>query len=111
MYRFLHEFLSSLNGSCFSSTRVEHDENKTEEVQSPDGQKPNNQSDRDEELYYGLWTGSNQDDLNSGLWLLAQQFKALFIKRFIHSIRNKSLILSQIVLPILILFINLIYLK
>ena len=103
---------------------MEHDENKSEEVQTPTVDKPhggrqipyreleeNVESKPDEELYYGLWTGSNPDDLNSGLWLLAQQFKALFIKRFIHSIRNKSLILSQIVLPILILFINLIYLK
>ncbi len=65
----------------------------------------------DEETYYGLWTGSKPEDLNKGFHLYIQQLKALFIKRFIHSTRNKSLILSQVFLPILILLINLVYLK
>jgi hypothetical protein len=97
--------------------RVEHDEKKTEDAAGSSNEKSSHESDveckatDEDELYYGLWTGSKPEDLNLGLCLYAQQFKALFIKRFIHSIRNKSLILSQIILPILILFINLIYLK
>jgi ATP-binding cassette subfamily A (ABC1) protein 3 len=39
------------------------------------------------------------------------QFQALMIKRFIHSIRNKSLIISQLIIPIVILIINLVYIK
>ena len=65
----------------------------------------------DEQGFSGLWTGSKQQDLVSGVCLYFQQFRALFVKRFIHSLRNKSLIISQVFLPILILMINLIYLK
>lgn len=64
-----------------------------------------------EEINKGLWVGSKPEDLNSGICLYFQQLFALFIKRFIHSIRNKSLITSQIILPILILLINLVYVK
>jgi hypothetical protein len=39
------------------------------------------------------------------------QFQALMIKRFIHSIRNKSLIISQLIIPLVILIINLVYIK
>jgi ATP-binding cassette subfamily A (ABC1) protein 3 len=46
-----------------------------------------------------------------GPQLLLQQFNALIVKRYIHSIRNKTLILSQLVVPIVILLINLVYLK
>ena len=65
----------------------------------------------DEFLNFGLWTGSKNEDRLSGVFLVLQQFHALFIKRFIHTIRNKALIISQLVIPIATLLINLIYLK
>lgn len=39
------------------------------------------------------------------------QFKALLYKRYIHTVRNKSLLLSQIILPVFILLVNLLYIK
>lgn len=65
----------------------------------------------DESIDEGLWTGSRPQDLNSGMSLLLQQYYALTVKRFIHSVRNKVLIVSQLIIPVAILFINLIYLK
>ena len=65
----------------------------------------------DEFINKGLWTGSQPGDLLNGVSLLAYQFYALIVKRFINSIRNKSLIISQLVVPIVILLINLVYLK
>ena len=35
----------------------------------------------------------------------------MIIKRYIHSVRNKSLIISQILLPVIILLTNLLYIK
>nr|UOU03313.1 ATP-binding cassette subfamily A3-2 [Brachionus rubens] len=65
----------------------------------------------DEFENFGLWAGSNDHDRVKGIRLLWQQFSALTVKRLIHSLRNKILIISQIVIPILCLLINLIYLK
>ena len=60
---------------------------------------------------YGLWIGQKNSDLVFGIRLIFQQFMILFKKRYIHSIRNKVLIISQIVIPISVLLINLFYLK
>lgn len=60
---------------------------------------------------FGLWAGSQSFDLIKGTRLLVQQYYALFIKRLIHSLRNRILILVQIVIPICCLLINLFYLK
>ena len=60
---------------------------------------------------YGLWVGSNNSDLNGSLDFYVSQFIALIQKRFIHTIRNKILIVSQILIPLVILIINLVYLK
>ncbi len=60
---------------------------------------------------YGLWIGSKKEHRIGGILLVLQQFRASFTKRFIHSIRNKALIISQLVIPIACLLINLIYLK
>nr|QUF59428.1 ATP-binding cassette transporter Abca3-2 [Brachionus angularis] len=65
----------------------------------------------DEFENFGLWAGSKNEDVVNGIFFILQQFKALFIKRFIHSIRNKTLVISQIIIPIACLLINLIYLK
>nr|QUF59427.1 ATP-binding cassette transporter Abca3-1 [Brachionus angularis] len=59
----------------------------------------------------GLWTGSKNEDLVYGMLFILQQFKALFFKRFIHSIRNKTLVISQIIIPIIFLLVNLVYIK
>jgi ATP-binding cassette subfamily A (ABC1) protein 3 len=67
--------------------------------------------DNDEFTDCGLWTGSKEQDRVSDLALLGQQFYALLVKRFIHSIRNKTLIISQLIVPLIILSINLVYLK
>jgi hypothetical protein len=60
---------------------------------------------------FGLWTGSNKSDLLEGIPFYMQQFKALFIKRIINSLRNKALIISQIIIPVCVLLINLIQIK
>lgn len=67
---------------------------------------------KDEEFEnFGLWTGSKQEDLVHGIPFILQQFRALFMKRFIYSIRNKTLVVSQLVIPLCTLLINMIYLK
>ncbi|CAF0888563.1 unnamed protein product [Brachionus calyciflorus] len=67
---------------------------------------------RDEDFEnFGLWAGSHEYDLVKGFRKLYQQFYALIIKRLIHSLRNKALIISQLIIPIGCLLINLIYLK
>jgi len=60
---------------------------------------------------YGLWIGSKEMHRVGYLELLLNQFYILIKKRFIHSKRNLSLIISQIIIPIAVLLINLIYLK
>jgi ATP-binding cassette subfamily A (ABC1) protein 3 len=65
----------------------------------------------DEFLNFGLWTGSKNEDRLVGPMLVLQQFYALFVKRVIHTLRNKALVISQLVIPIAALLINLIYLK
>jgi hypothetical protein len=61
---------------------------------------------------FGLWTGSRPGiETLVGFRLLLQQFMILIKKRFIHSIRNKSLVISQILVPIGVLIINLVYIK
>ena len=47
----------------------------------------------------------------TGFNLLLKQFSILIKKRFIHSIRNKALILTQLIVPIGVLIINLLYIK
>ena len=60
---------------------------------------------------FGLWTGSNSYDLVYGFRFYMQQFKALFIKRMINSVRNKILIISQLIIPICILIVTLLNVK
>jgi len=61
---------------------------------------------------FGLWTGSKPGiETVLGASLLLQQFMILIKKRAIHSMRNKSLVISQILIPIGVLIINLIYIK
>jgi ATP-binding cassette, subfamily A (ABC1), member 3 len=65
----------------------------------------------DEEISFGLWAGSRQEDRSSELQIIFKQFMALFKKRLIHSLRNRILIIVQILVPISALLINLLYLK
>lgn len=60
---------------------------------------------------HGLWIGSSPGDLVSGFEYTIQQYKALYKKRLIHSLRNRSLVIAQLVIPIGILVINLLSLK
>jgi ATP-binding cassette subfamily A (ABC1) protein 3 len=60
---------------------------------------------------YGLWIGSKKEETVQGFNLYVQQFDAIIIKRIINTLRNKALIISQLVIPLVILTINLIYLK
>ncbi len=87
-------------------------------------------------LFTGLWTGSSEADRTDAIpnveirgpfsffeyTLIAiinvlfktvyfRQFKALFIKRVIHSLRNKSLVIAQIIVPIASLLVTLVYIK
>jgi len=58
---------------------------------------------------FGLWIGSSNEHLISNLFLnLFNQFKALTIKRIIHTLRNKSLIFPQLILPAILLILTLI---
>jgi ATP-binding cassette, subfamily A (ABC1), member 3 len=62
----------------------------------------------EDDVEFGLFASSNAV---SGFPLLVQQFWALIRKRLIHSLRNKILIISQLIIPIGSLLINLYYLK
>jgi len=85
---------------------------QNEEISAPNNEHENLIINDDEDSdSYGLWIGSNKDDLNTSFILYAQQFMALLIKRIINTVRNKTLIISQLIIPILILIINLVYLK
>ena len=67
----------------------------------------------EDDSFFGLWVGENKsaDLITNPLALLLKQFATLINKRFIHSIRNKSLIISQLIIPLAVLLINLIYSK
>lgn len=60
---------------------------------------------------HGLWIGSNSNDLVSGFEHIILQFQALLTKRLIHSLRNKTLVIAQIIIPIGVLIINLLSLR
>jgi ATP-binding cassette subfamily A (ABC1) protein 3 len=60
---------------------------------------------------YGLWVGSNRSETVSGLTLLFQQYKTLTYKRVINTIRNKILIVSQLIVPLCFLIIFLLVSK
>ena len=47
-------------------------------------------------------------DLNAGLVLWVQQFYALLVKRFLHSIRNWRAIINQVVVPTIFILLGLI---
>ena len=70
-----------------------------------------NVNQNDEFNSHGLWVGSKEEDLVFGFSYVLQQLKILFKKRLIHSLRNKLLIIFQIIIPIAVLIINLIYIK
>lgn len=55
--------------------------------------------------------GSKAGDLVFGMAFIMHQLKALFIKRLIHSLRNKVLVIVQILVPIGVLLIDLFYVK
>ena len=59
----------------------------------------------------GLWIGANAADKLSSYHLWLQQFEALFIKRLIHTVRNKVLVIAQIIIPLATLIVVLIYAK
>ncbi len=60
----------------------------------------------------GLWVGSKPAErLNGFFEFYLQQLHALFMKRVIHSLRNKTLVISQIVVPMATLLIVLLYVK
>ena len=59
-----------------------------------------------------MWIGSKIGiETEIGMKLFLKQFLILIKKRFIHSIRNKSLVISQLLIPIGVLIINLIYIR
>jgi ATP-binding cassette, subfamily A (ABC1), member 3 len=69
------------------------------------------QNDSSLNIFPGLWIGSKPIDLVTNFKLYFLQFKALFMKRFIHSFRNKALLISQLLIPIGILIFNILTLK
>lgn len=72
----------------------------------------NNSEENIEDEDFGLWIGSKKQHLISNqFYYYLNQFKSLIIKRFIHSKRNRSLVLSQLIIPVAILLINLVYIK
>ena len=91
----------------FNEAAVDCPEN-TEAIDCPLNTRENDY----EEDTYGLWIGSNKQDLvRSGIELLVQQFNALIIKRTINSLRNRGLVITQLIVPIAILMVNLLYVK
>jgi ATP-binding cassette subfamily A (ABC1) protein 3 len=78
------------------------------------GQQSSDSSQKEVESQFkdaALWIGSEPEDRVNFIQLMLIQFYALTIKRFIHSIRNKILIVSQLLIPICVILINLLYLK
>lgn len=65
----------------------------------------------DELKDFGLWTGSRASDLTHGAARVWLQFRALFFKRWVHSIRNLGLTLTQMLIPVFVMVIQLLYLK
>ena len=53
----------------------------------------------------------SQTDLNTGIVLWFQQFYALLVKRFLHSIRNWRAIITQIIIPILFIILGLVLIE
>lgn len=61
---------------------------------------------------FGLWIGSDQrQHLVDPVRLVFQQFVALLFKRWVHTLRNKILTITQIMIPIGVMIIQLVYLK
>lgn len=61
---------------------------------------------------FGLWIGSDQrQHLVDPVRLVFQQFVALLLKRWVHTLRNKVLTITQIMIPIGVMIIQLVYLK
>nr|UOU03312.1 ATP-binding cassette subfamily A3-1 [Brachionus rubens] len=95
------EDFNSKNINSHINDGFEHDLNEKKINLSPD------ESFQD----IGLFTGSKPEETITGFLLILQQFQALFTKRFIHSIRNKALVITQILIPIGCVIINMVYLK
>lgn len=61
---------------------------------------------------YGLWIGSSKTHLiNNKFKNLFNQFKALIIKKYIQTSRNKALISAQLIFPLVLLIINIAFIK
>jgi len=96
----------------FTNKLFVHDEDsaKAENGTAKSGQGVNQEKKELDD--FGLWTGSRPGiETLVGFRLFLQQFMILIKKRFIHTIRNKSLVISQILVPIGVLIINLVYIK
>ena len=50
-------------------------------------------------------------ELKTGLNLKWQQYKAMFIKRFLNSRREKKLVVTQIILPLIMVLLGLLLIK
>jgi len=50
-------------------------------------------------------------DLNTGIALWFQQFYALLVKRFLHSLRNWHAIITQIIIPIIFIILGLVLIE
>lgn len=71
--------------------------------------KKETQKEKDE---YGLWAGIKDEERNEKfLTKYFQQFYGLLIKKLIHSLRNKLLVIAQIIIPIGTLLMILILIK
>lgn len=58
-----------------------------------------------------MWVGSQSTELVFGFRLVLQQFMALLNKRYVHAIRNKALTITQMLIPVGVMLIQLLYLK
>lgn len=71
----------------------------------------NSEVEKNQNDTYGLWVGSHAEDVLFGLGYIPQLLYALFVKRLIHTLRNKTLVISQICIPLGVLLIDLFYIK
>jgi len=96
-----------------SGTKNETSFKKAFDIENNDedfGKNPFDIENNDED--FGLWVGSITEDLISNKFFhYLNQFKALFIKKCIHSIRNIALVLSQLLIPAVFLVLNLAFIK
>lgn len=62
-------------------------------------------------MFYGVFHLCIFQELKTGLSLKWQQYKAMLLKRFLNARREKKLVLTQLILPFLMVLLGLLLIK